>query len=242
MLFVMDTDAARAALHARVLACPKDGCEGRLQPWSPARTRTVTTRPGQQVQLTPDRGRCGSCRASQTLLPAWYVPRRSCGIDMVGAAIQGHVELGHGYGRVGRVLGLPERTVRRWLGGLKHAAEAVRGITRHIVADIGADLSTSAWPTRPPRPASMQDVGRAFDDLTNAATSLARPDPPRRGISTTGLNYLDMLVAQARREANRLLRLVDPTDARTTLGVWPAINLASGGRLLTMIAPPGLLT
>src|SRR5262249_27250973 len=158
----------------------------------PARARTVTTRPGEQVQLTPDRGRCGSCRVSQTLLPAWYVPRRSCGIEMVGAAVEGHVELGHGYGRVGRVLGLPEGTVRRWLGGLRSAAEAVRALPRQIVADVGADLSTSAWPTKPPRPAPTQDVSRAFDDLRNAAASLTRPDPPRRTISPTGLNYLDM--------------------------------------------------
>jgi hypothetical protein len=86
----------------------------------------------------------------------------------------------------------------------------------------------------------MQNVGRAPDDRINVAASLTRPDPPARTISTTGINYLDMLVAQARREANRLLRLVDPSNDRTTLGVWPAINLAAGGRLLAIVASSGL--
>src|SRR3981189_775786 len=58
------------------VACPGAGlpggwCSGRLRPWSPARTRTVTVRGGERVRLTPDRGRCERCRVSQTLLPAW---------------------------------------------------------------------------------------------------------------------------------------------------------------------------
>jgi hypothetical protein len=236
VLFVVDVDAARAALHARVLACPDDGCDGRLQPWSPARARTVTMRPGVQVQLTPDRGRCGSCRVSQTLLPAWYVPRRSCGIDVIGAAIQGHVNVGHGYGRVSHVLGLPEATVRAWLRGLKDAAETVRAVTRHIIAEIGTHVSLPAWPAKPPCTPSTEEVARAFDELILAANALTRPDPPHRSISATGIDYLYLLGQRARREANRLLRLADPTNGRTTLGVWSAINLASGGRLLTMIA------
>ena len=58
----------------------------------------------------------------------------------------------------------------------------------------------------------------------------------------TGIDYIHLLGQQARRDANRLLRLADPSNARTSLGRWPAINLASGGRLLTMIASPVTVT
>jgi hypothetical protein len=85
-------------------------------------------------------------------------------------------------------------------------------------------------------------VARAFAELTHAASALTRPDPPRRGDSATGIDYLHLLGQQARHEADRLLRLADPTGARITLGVWPAINLASGGKLLNMIVSPGPAT
>lgn len=238
MLFVVDVDAARTALHARALPCPQDGCDGRLQPWTLARTRTVTMRPGERVRLTPDRGRCGRCRVSQTLLPAWYVPRRSCGIEVIGAAIQGHVNVGHGRAHIAHVLGLPHSTVRRWLGRLTAAAPAVRAVTHHVITGIG----TCVWfPERPPKPAcvpSSEDVAWALDELAHAAYALTRPDPQHRSASVTGIDYIHLLGQQARRHANRLLRLADPTDARTGLGLWPAINLAAGGRLLTMIASP----
>ena len=236
MLFVVDVNAAHAALHARVLSCPQDGCDGRLQPWSPARTRTVTMRPGQRVRLTPDRGRCGRCRVSQTLLPAWYVPRRSCGIDVIGTAICGQVNLGHGHARIAHVLGLPRSTVRRWLGRLTDAAPAVRAITHHIIVGIG----TYVWsPERAPRPVcvpSTEDVAWALDELVHAAYALTRPDPPHHSASVTGIDYIYLLRQRARRDTDRLLRLADPANARAGLGLWPAINLASGGRLLTMIA------
>ena len=242
MLFVVEVDAARTALHARVLACPQDGCEGRLQPWSPARTRMVTMRPGEQVRLTPDRGRCGRCRVSQTLLPAWYVPGRSCGIEVIGTAIQGRVNVGHSHARVAQVLGLPHTTVRGWLRGITGAAETVRAVTRHIIAGIGTYVSFPQLQQRPDRTPATEDVARAFDELAHAAYALTRPDPPKRNVSATGIDYLHLLGQQARREADRLLRLADPTGARITLGVWPAINLASGGRLLNMLASPAPAT
>jgi hypothetical protein len=242
VLFVVDVDAARTALHARMLACPQHGCEGRLQPWSPARTRTVTVRPGEQVRLTPDRGRCGWCRVSQTLLPAWYVPGRSCGIEVIGAAIGGRVNVGHSHARVAQVLGLPRTTVRAWLRGITGAAETVRALTRHVVAGIGTYVSFPQLQQRPDCTPATQDVARAFAELTYAASALTRPDPPSRSASATGIDYLHLLGQQARRAADRLLRLADPTGARITLGVWPAINLASGGRLLNMIASPGPAT
>ena len=83
MLFVVDPDAAKVALRARMIGCREENCPGRLQPWSSARPRTVSVGPGARVRLVPDRGVCKTCRATHTLLPAWYVPGRSCGADFL---------------------------------------------------------------------------------------------------------------------------------------------------------------
>jgi hypothetical protein len=179
---------------------------------------------------------------SQTLLPAWYVPRRSCGIDVIGAAIGGHVNVGHGHAQVAHVLGLPHSTVRGWLTGIKDAAAAVRAITGHIITRVGTHVRFPQLARRPTCVASTEDVAWAFDELACAAHTLTRPDPPHNSASATGIDYIHLLGQQARRDANRLLRLVDPTGARTGLGLWPAINVASGGRLLTMIASPAAAT
>ena len=175
MLFVVDVDAARAALHARVLPCPEDGCSGRLQPWSAARPRTVTVRVGERVRLTPDRGRCGSCRVSQTLLPAWYVPRRSCGIELIGAAIGGHVNVGHGHAQVAHMLGLPHATIRGWLAPIKGAAAAVRAVTHHIITKVGTYVWFPEPLCKPACVASTEDVAWALQELAYAARALTRP-------------------------------------------------------------------
>jgi len=202
----------------------------------------VTVRVGERVRLAPDRGRCGSCRASQTLLPAWYVPRRSCGIAVIGAAIEGHVNVGHGRAQIAHVLGLPHSTVRGWLARIKGAAAAVRAITHHIITRVGASVWFPQLPRRPAHVPSTEDVAWAFAELAHAAHALTRPDPPHNSASATGIDYIHLLGQQARRDTNRLLRLADPTNARTSLDLWPAINLASGGRLLTMIASPAPVT
>jgi hypothetical protein len=213
VLFVVDADAARAALRVRLLACPREGCRGRLGPWSRARARTVTVGVGQRERVTPDRGRCRVCRVSQTLLPGWYLPRRSASVEVVGAAIQGRVNVGHSHEQVARVLGLNPDTVRGWLRRVHAAAPAVRSITHHIVARIGY----VAFPERPLRPLCVpatEEVALAFAELGYAVRAVTQ---------------------HAQREAERIAHRVNATGARTTLGLWPAVNLASGGRLLTMI-------
>lgn len=235
MLFVVDTDAARTALRAGALACPQDGCSGRLHPWGTARPRTVLARVGDRVTLRPDRARCGACRSGQTLLPAWYVPARSCGIEVIGPALAGYLVDGHGQGRIAADLGVAASTVRGWLRGAKDAAAAVYGLVRDVGRDItryGPAAGRALSPLNDPTPAVVAGLA----ELVRVALAWLRPDPPDRCQSPTGVSYLHLLVRGDRRDTNRRLRLVDPADARPGLGLWPAINILAGGRL------PGLLT
>ena len=86
MITVVDPDAARRALLAGLLTCPEPGCEGVLRVWSRARTRRVRRLDGALIALRPDRARCRRCAVTQVLLPAWCVPRRGYGVEVVGAA------------------------------------------------------------------------------------------------------------------------------------------------------------
>ena len=141
----------------------------------------MTVRVGERVRLTPDRGRCERCRVSQTLLPAWYVPRRSIGIEVIGAAIQGYVNVGHGHGQVAHVLGLPHSTVRGWLGPIKGAAATVRAITRHVATEIGTCVSFPQHQRRLACVPSTEDVAWAFEELAYAAHAFTRPESRHTG-------------------------------------------------------------
>lgn len=220
MLFVVDADAARAALRARLLTCPRAGCEGRLHPWTAARTRTVTVGVGQRQAVTPDRGRCRVCRVSQTLLPVWYLPRRSASVEVVGAAIQGRVNAGHSFDRVAEVLKLNHATVRGWLRRVHAAAPAVGWLTNDIVTRFGA-APYPARELRPPCVPHTTAVALAFAELAYAV---------RR------------VVDLAQHVADPVTRRVEPARASTRLGLWQAINLASDGRLLTMIRSRAAVT
>lgn len=236
MLFVVDVDAARIALRARAIRCPQYGCSGRLRPWSPARVRTVTRWPGELVRLAPDRGMCVVCRVSQTLLPAWYVPRRSASIEVVGAVVSAFVNYGHRPNRIAEVLRMPRSTVRGWVHRLPEASPVLQQLTARIVVEIGVDVPQPEVPSRPPCTPGTQGLALALDHLARTAWGLTQPDPAHTAAGApTGIDYIHLLGQAHRREANWRLRLVDPSHARTGLGLWPAINLGTGGRLLNMI-------
>jgi hypothetical protein len=87
VITVPDPDAARAALAAGQLACPKTDCAGMLRTWTRARTRRVRVSGWDSVAVTPDRGLCRSCRSTHVLLPNWCLPRRAYGVKVVGATL-----------------------------------------------------------------------------------------------------------------------------------------------------------
>ena len=106
MITVVDPDAARRALLAGLLTCPEPGCEGVLRVWSRARTRRVRRLDGALIALRPDRARCRRCAVTQVLLPAWCVPRRGYGVEVVGAALLAAAE-GAGHRRVAACVDAP---------------------------------------------------------------------------------------------------------------------------------------
>ncbi|MBE1609626.1 DUF6431 domain-containing protein [Actinopolymorpha pittospori] len=114
MIWVVDVDAARRPLLRGRLRCPQPDCAGVLRSWASARTRSLRLPGGCEVGVTPDRVRCGTCRGTHVLLPAFYVPRRAYSAEVIGAELVGNVD-GHGYRQIAAGLGVPAATVRGWL-------------------------------------------------------------------------------------------------------------------------------
>jgi Domain of unknown function (DUF6431) len=231
VITVVDPDASRAVLAAGRLACPEPGCGGVLRVWSRARARRVRVRGGEVELLRPDRGRCRACGVTHVLLPAWCLPRRAYGTEVVGAALLAAAD-GAGYARAAAAADAPVGTVRDWL---RAVARGAPGLTAQAVtvAEAAADAG-ACWP-RPWRPGSA--LAGAVNALAAAARAfrlqLARPRPAGPGGSLTGIDYLALVAERHRRSILRRLRLADPTGALAHVSPWQLINVITGGRLLT---------
>jgi hypothetical protein len=228
---VVDPDAARAALSAGSLACPEPDCAGTLRIWTQARARQVQLPGGQWRRLRPDRARCRVCGVTHVLLPAWCLPRRAYGSEVVGAALLAAAQ-GAGYARAAAAAGAPTSTVRDWLRAVGRSAPA---LTAQALAVAGAAGEADAcWP-RPARPCSA--LTSAVNALAAAARAfhlaLTRPRPTRAGGSLTGIDYLAIVAERHRRQLLHGLRLADPTGAAAGLSPWQTINVLTAGRLLT---------
>ncbi len=233
MIFAVDADAARQAVGRRRLGCPEPGCAGRLHPWGSAQARRVAVALGTTVQVTPDRVRCGHCRVSHVVLPAWYMPRRGHGVEVVGQALLGKAVDGQGHRRVAQTLGLAQGTVRGWLRG---AARTASQLTAQAVRAVG--VSADVWAQRSTRRYPAGELTAAIDALARAAAAFARPAPPAAPApSATGIDYFALLGAAHRRAVYERLHLLDPGDRLPALPPWQVINLITRGRLLTPTAP-----
>jgi transposase-like protein len=113
---VLDVEQAEADLAAGVLTCPR--CAGRLRPWSWAPVRRVRQLDRSVVAARPRRTRCGTCRSTHVLLPAWCLPRRADTAEVVGAALVAKAA-GRGHRSIAADLGRPASTVRRWLRAVR---------------------------------------------------------------------------------------------------------------------------
>ena len=111
-----------AELAAGRVYCP--GCGGSLSPWGYARERVVRMLDGSRV-LQPRRGRCGPCETTHVLLPAWSVPRRRDGAEVIGRALVLKAQ-GVGHRRIAERLGRAPGTVRGWLRVAARRAEELR--------------------------------------------------------------------------------------------------------------------
>jgi hypothetical protein len=231
VITVVDPDAARAALSAGDLACPEPGWAGTLRIWSPARTRQVQLPGGQWRRLRPDRARCRACGVTHVLLPAWCLPRRAYGSEVIGTALLAAAQ-GAGYARAAAAAGAPPSTVRDWLRAVGRSAPA---LTAQALAVAGAAGEADAcWP-RPSRPCSA--LTSAVNALAAAARAfhlaLTRPGPTRVWGLVTGIDYLGIVAERHRRQLLHGLRLADPTGAAAGLSPWQTINVLTAGRLLT---------
>jgi hypothetical protein len=125
VLLCADGDAASADLASGELVCLSCGA-GRLRPWGRGRERVIRLHDGATARPSPRRGRCGSCTATDILLPSWMASRRADAVGVIAAAAVASALHGTGAARIGADLGVPAATVRGWLRRLRVRAGAMR--------------------------------------------------------------------------------------------------------------------
>jgi hypothetical protein len=232
VITVVDPDAARTALLAGRLSCPQPGCGGALRAWSRARARRVRLLGGGVEEVRPDRGRCRSCGVTHVLLPARCLPRRSYGVQVIGAALLAAAQ-GAGCARAAACVDVPAATVRGWLRAVTRAAPTLTAQAITILRASGMDLPPDP-PLGSPAPSPL---ARVIDALGAAARAfrlvLATPRPPGPGGVLTGIDYLALLAERHRRQVHAQLGLDDPTGAAAHCPPWQLVTVITGGRLLT---------
>jgi uncharacterized protein DUF6431/Homeodomain-like domain-containing protein len=135
------------------LVCPS--CSGVLAPWGFARRRSIRLCGDATMSLRPRRSKCRACTRTHVLLPDLCLVRRQYEVAVIGAVLEARAR-GCGYRRIAAELGVPVRTVRRWLGRFAGNAEAIRSLfTRWAFA-----LDPELGPITP--------AGGLFDDALEA--------------------------------------------------------------------------
>ncbi len=115
------------------LACPS--CAGVLAPWGFARRRSIRLLRDAMVSLRPRRSKCRACTRTHVLLPDLCLLRRQYEVAVIGAVIEARATGCCGYRRIARELGVPVRTVRRWLARFVRNAGVIRShFTRWMFA------------------------------------------------------------------------------------------------------------
>lgn len=155
LLLIFDPQQIPGALSAGVVACPHDGCRGRLRRWGYARTRRVRVAPGKSETHRPHRGRCRSCGRTQVLVWARSYPRRCDSVERVATALLAAIS-GLGHRPIAEQIGVPATTVRDWLRRARTNAEIVR--VEATLATIRLD--PNAGPFNP--------TGTALGDMIDA--------------------------------------------------------------------------
>lgn len=123
-------------LRNGLLSCP--GCGGRLGGWGHAALRRVFTAGRIPVKVRPRRARCGSCRVTHVLLPAWVLVRRCDGTAVVGDMLA-RAARGQGFRSIAAASGVPQDTVRDRLRRFRSSAGRVRGFFTRLAGVLAAD-------------------------------------------------------------------------------------------------------
>jgi hypothetical protein len=156
LAITLKPDVMEADLAVGRLRCP--GCEGRLSPWGFAREREVRMLHGARL-VSPRRARCAACETTHVLLPAWSVPRRRDGAEVIGHALLASVQ-GDGHRKIAARLQRPPATVRGWLRAFAGRAEAVRCCALRWAYAIDPTLASTV-PAGSPLADAVQALGTA---------------------------------------------------------------------------------
>ena len=165
----IDPAVLEADLEAGRLCCP--GCGGRLAAWGYAREREVRMLAGVR-SLRPRRAYCRSCETTHVLLPAFAVPRRRDGAEVIGAALLDKAG-GAGHRTIAARLGRPAGTVRGWLRFARRAETLRAPAVRWIQA-----LNVEREPARPagsPLADAVEAIGGAVRECRLALGIRAGP-------------------------------------------------------------------
>lgn len=179
LAMTVDPAVTEADLAAGRLCCP--GCGGQLAAWGYARERAVRMLDGTR-SLRPRRACCRSCEATHVLLPAWSVPRRRDGAEVIGHALLAKTQ-GQGHRTIAAQLERPPATVRGWLRAAASRAEALRACAARWTQMIDANAE--------PLPPAASPLAGAVDAIGAAARACrlelgTRASPWELAVALTG--------------------------------------------------------
>jgi len=124
--------AVEDALGAGRVCCPD--CGQPLAPHGFAREREVRMRHGSRL-IRPRRAICRSCARTHVLLPAFCVPRRRDGVEVIGLALLAAAG-GEGHRTIAARLDRPPGTVRGWLRAFARRSDLIRGCAVSWTVDL----------------------------------------------------------------------------------------------------------
>jgi hypothetical protein len=162
--------AVEDALRAGRVCCPD--CDRPLSPHGFAREREVRLRYGSRL-LTPRRGICRPCARTHVLLPAFCVPRRRDGVEVIGLALLGAAS-GEGHRTIAARLDRPPGTVRGWLRAFARRSDQLRQCAVRWTIELG---DADALPRRP----AGSPIADALEALACAARAWLLRCGPARG-------------------------------------------------------------
>ena len=112
--------------------------------------------------LRPRRAYCRSCETTHVLLPAFVVPRRHDGAEVIGSALLDKAG-GAGHRAIAAQLGRPAGTVRGWLRAFARRAETLHAAALRWIHTLNL-ARAPARPARSPLAYAVEAIGSAVRD------------------------------------------------------------------------------
>lgn len=164
-----DLEQVEQELSEARLACP--WCGDRLARWGRARCRGVRVMGGAERRVRPRRARCVGCGRTHVLLPDGLLARRRDEVEVIGAALLGHVA-GVGHRQIAVGLGVPAATVRGWLRRFGSRAAAIAAFFTRWALTLAPGSDAPA-----PTGSAVGDAVEAVGVATRAAVHRFGPGP-----------------------------------------------------------------